>query len=61
VVYEYTYDKKRNIVVEYDEPEHYDAFGNLRKKDIERMTRIIKESNCKFYRYNEKKKILSNF
>jgi len=47
------HDKERNIVVEYDERHHYDGFGNLRQKDVERMNRIIKESNCKFYRYNE--------
>ncbi len=48
------YDKERNIVVEYDEPRHYDLFGNLRKKDIIRMNEIIKQTGCSFYRYNEK-------
>jgi len=48
------YDSERNIVIEYDEPAHYDGFGNLKKNDVERMNRIIKEQKCKFYRYNEK-------
>lgn len=48
------YDKERNIVVEYDEPRHYDKNGNLRKKDIDRMNEICKHLSCQFWRYNEK-------
>lgn len=55
------FDKNRNIVVEYDEPKHYDGFGNLREKDVERMNRIIKECKCKFYRYNEKTQTLKEY
>jgi predicted RNA-binding Zn-ribbon protein involved in translation (DUF1610 family) len=48
------YDKDENIVVEYDEPNHYDRFGNLKQRDIIRMKTIIKYLHCKFYRYNQK-------
>jgi hypothetical protein len=47
------YDKKRNIVVEYDEPHHYLGVI-LKQKDIDRMNKIIHHLKCKFYRYNEK-------
>lgn len=52
------YDKKRNIVVEYDEPKHYDVYGNLKQKDVLRQQRIITHLGCKFFRYNEKTKEL---
>lgn len=48
------YDKEKNIVVEYDEPRHYDKNGNLRKKDIDRMKEICEHLSCEFWRYNEK-------
>lgn len=48
------YDKKKNIVVEYDEPHHYTIYGNLKRKDKQRQKRIINELNCKFYRFNQK-------
>lgn len=48
------YDKDKNIVIEYDEPHHYDIYGQLKEKDKNRMKDIIKHLNCKFYRYNEK-------
>jgi len=47
------YDITRNIVVEYDEPHHYDINGNLKQKDYKRMVEIINHLKCKFYRYNE--------
>ena len=47
------YDVERNIVVEYDEPHHYDIDGNLKQKDYKRMVEIINHLKCKFYRYNE--------
>lgn len=53
-----SYDKIGNIVVEYDEPYHYDCLGALRKKDIIRMNEIIEFTGCTFYRYNEKTKKL---
>lgn len=52
------YDKIRNIVVEYDEPMHYNLDGNLRFKDVIRQQRIISHLGCKFFRYNEKTKTL---
>jgi hypothetical protein len=52
------YDKERNIVVEYDEPRHYDKFGNLKQKDVLRQQNIITHLGCRFFRYNEKTKEL---
>lgn len=52
------YDADRNIAVEYDEPHHYDVFGNLRKEDVDRMNTIIQTLHCKFFRYNEKANLL---
>lgn len=46
------YDKKLNIVVEYDEPRHEKP--SIKKKDIIRQNNIINHLNCKFYRYSEK-------
>lgn len=64
IIYGYSvdgYDRKRNIIVEYDEPNHYDKSDNLKSKDVERMHRIINHIKCEFYRYNEKKKILVKY
>lgn len=47
------YDKKRNLVVEYDESHHYDIFGKLKPKDVKRMERIMEHLKCDFYRFNE--------
>lgn len=50
------YDKKLNIVFEYDEPKHYeDVYNNvLKEKDLVRQKQIIEKIKCQFYRYNEK-------
>lgn len=49
------YDKKLNIVLEYNERKHYiDPFNNiLTDKDIERNNYIKECLDCKFYIYNE--------
>ena len=49
------YDKKLNIVLEYNERKHYiDPFNNiLTDKDIERNNYIKEYLDCKFYIYNE--------
>lgn len=52
------YDREKNIVVEYDEPAHYYADGTLKKIDIDRMIKIIDNTGCRFFRYNEQKKKL---
>ena len=54
------YDKENNVVVDYDEKEHYiDVENNiLRPKDIERQNYIIEKLHCDFYRYNEYTKTL---
>lgn len=49
------YDSINNIVVEYDEPRHYDIKGNLKIRDIVRQNRIIENLKCQFFRYNERK------
>ena len=55
------YDKEKNIVLEYDEPYHYDIFGKLREKDIIRQKNIINELNpFEFWRYDEKRNKLYN-
>ena len=54
------YDKEKNIVLEYDEPEHYDDVENniLREKDLKRQKEIIEHLHCEYWRYNEKTKCL---
>lgn len=52
------YDKERNIVVEYDEHQHYKNTGELLPYDIKRMHTIMNLLKCKFYRYNEMKNLL---
>lgn len=52
------YDKQKNIVVEYDEPAHYNNVGQLKQKDVLRQQRIITHLGCKFFRYNERTKEL---
>lgn len=47
------YEPNRNIVVEYDEPRHYQK-QQLRLKDINRMTEIKGLLKCRFFRYNER-------
>jgi hypothetical protein len=44
------YDKEKNIVLEIDEPHHFDKNGSLRKKDMMRQNEIEKQLNCKFIR-----------
>lgn len=52
------YDKEKNIIFEYDEPHHFDVYGNLKEKDIKRMKKIQEEVKCDFLRYNEPNKKL---
>lgn len=47
------YDPVHNIVVEYDETNHYNADWSLKKKDVYRQEEIISYLKCKFFRYNE--------
>lgn len=51
------YDKDKNIVVEYDEPAHY-RNNDVIQHDYNRMKNIITHLHCRFFRYNEKRKIL---
>lgn len=54
------YDKKKNVVLEYDEPKHYEDVENniLREKDLKRQKEIIEHLHCEYWRYNEKMKVL---
>ena len=47
------YDKENNIVVEYDETNHYDKNWSLKPKDVKRQNEIKEHLKCKFYRYIE--------
>jgi endogenous inhibitor of DNA gyrase (YacG/DUF329 family) len=49
------YNKKNNIIYEFDEKHHFDVFDNLKNKDIRRQKEIEEFLNCKFIRikYNE--------
>lgn len=56
------YDEEKNIAFEYDEPyHHFDINGFLLKKDINRMSEIIKSIRCRFFRYNERTKELREY
>jgi len=44
------YDKEKNVVIEIDEPAHFDKNGNLSKKDLERQKEIEDFLGCRFIR-----------
>jgi hypothetical protein len=44
------YDPHKNVVLEIDEKQHFDANGSLLKKDIIRQKEIESFLNCEFYR-----------
>jgi len=52
------YEPIKNIVVEYDETDHYNVDWKLKDKDVFRQNAIIRYLGCKFFRYNE---ILNEF
>jgi hypothetical protein len=54
------YEPKLNIVLEYDEKNHFES-GKLKYKDIRRMREIKKCLHCKFLRYNENTKKLKEY
>jgi hypothetical protein len=47
------YDKKKNVVIEYDEPHHFLPDGKLLHEDKIRQKRIEKLLKCKFIRIKE--------
>lgn len=55
------YEPTYNIIVEYDEPTHYNIDNTLKKRDNERMIEIIEYLHCKFLRYNERTKELKEY
>ena len=54
------YDKNLNIAFEYDEIRHYEDVSKniLKEEDIKRMNIIKEKLHCRFFRYNEKLKLL---
>ncbi len=46
------YDKEKNVVIEIDEPYHFDTDGNLSNRDIKRQKEITELLGCKFIRIN---------
>lgn len=44
------YDSKKNVVLEIDERQHFDKFGNLIERDVKRQNEIISVLGCQFYR-----------
>ncbi len=48
------YEPYRNIVIEWDEPRHYNVDGTLKEKDIIRQKQIEEHLKCKFIRVKEK-------
>jgi hypothetical protein len=44
------YDKEHNVVIEFYEKHHYDIFGNLKERELERERQIMNCLNCKFIR-----------
>ena len=47
------YDKANNIVVEYNEPKHYNIDGTMKERDVNRMQEIKKLYGCRYLVYNE--------
>lgn len=47
------YEPTRNIVIEWDEPHHYNVDGTLKEKDIIRQQQIEECLKCKFFRVKE--------
>jgi hypothetical protein len=48
------YEPKENIIIEWDEKHHYNAGGQLKKKDFDRMLEIRNHLKCRFIRINDK-------
>lgn len=42
------YDKKKNVMIEYDETYHFNKNGTLKNKDIRCQKEIKKFLKCKF-------------
>lgn len=48
------YEPVLNIVVEYDEPLHYNVDNSLKKRDVVRMMEIVDYLKCEFFRFNQR-------
>lgn len=51
------FDEHANVVIEFDEKDHFNLDGQLKKKDIIRQNEIIKFLKCKFIRIKYDKTI----
>ena len=49
------YEANLNLVIEYDEKDHYNSAGTLKPKDIQRQKEITEFLGCKFIRIKEEK------
>lgn len=47
------YSKSKNIVIEYDEPHHFNKDGKLKLKDVQRQSEIENYLGCTFIRIKE--------
>jgi hypothetical protein len=55
------YEPNLNIVVEYDEPRHYDINEILKPKDKKRMDEIKNYLKCQFFRFNQRNNTLKEY
>jgi len=55
------YDSEHNVIFEYDEKHHFDRFGDLKKKDVNRMNDLIKMTKCTVIRYNQLKNKIQEY
>jgi hypothetical protein len=44
------YDKEKNVVIEIDEPHHFNTDGSLKQKDVDRENEIRELLKCQFVR-----------
>jgi len=50
------YSKEKNIIIEYDEPHHFNCDGTLKEKDVQRQKEIEEHfPGCKFIRIKQEK------
>lgn len=47
------YEPRINVVIEFDEPYHFDKCGNLKQRDIDRQRWIENRIGCNFFRINQ--------
>ena len=55
------YEPIRNVIVEWDERQHFNVDGTLKQSDIDRQRQIVEKLGCKFFRYDERHAKLEDF